>query len=113
MIRIKSRTNPGSRTWEQLFELAVEERSEDANDLVPYWIYEAENGYKIERQVPMLPLSRELGHYERLKKSLVAYRSVIGQARQQELLEFLAQRVPSETIQKIVDECAIDLQPPR
>jgi hypothetical protein len=99
--------------WGQLFAQAIQDRSPGANDLEPFWIYELDGGFKIERQVPMLPLSRELGRIEQLKRSLVAYRSVIGQPRQQELLEFLSARLPTEELQRLVDEFAIDLSPPR
>jgi hypothetical protein len=109
--------DPGQGTlvdpWAQLFAQARQERPEGANDLEPFWIYEVEGGFKIERQVPMLPLSRELGRIEQLKRSLVAYRSVIGQPRQQELLEFLSARLPAEELERLVDEFAIDLSPPR
>jgi len=49
----------------------------------------------------------------RLKKSLVAYRSVIGQPRQQELLEFLASRLDEEQIEQFVSDAAVDLSPPK
>jgi hypothetical protein len=105
--------------WEQLFQRAIRDRPSQANDLVPFWIYEtcgdAEGGaaFKIERKVPVLPLSREIGRIAQLKRSLVAYRSVIGQSRQQELLEFLSSRLGEEEIQEFVDRVAIDLSPPK
>ena len=52
------------------------------------WIYEVNAGYGIERLVPMLPLAQEIEFVERLKQSLLLYRSVMGQPRQQEFLEF-------------------------
>lgn len=104
--------------WKQLFERAVEERPTEANDLIPFWIYEAgkhpaqEAAFKIERKVPVLPLSRESIRIEQLKRSLVAYRSVIGQPRQQELLEFLSAHLSEKEIQAFVESVAIDLSPP-
>lgn len=103
--------------WKQLFDRATLARPQGANDLVPYWIYETPTGtpdkatFKIERLVPVLPLSREIGHLEALKRSLVAYRSVIGQPRQQELLEFLSKHLDEGEIQSFVDRAAIDLSP--
>ena len=105
--------------WEQLFQQAIKDRPSDASDLVPFWIYEncgdtAEaTAFKIERKVPVLPLSREVGRIEQLKRSLVAYRSVIGQPRQQELLEFLSSRLSQEEMQEFVDSVSIDLSPPK
>jgi hypothetical protein len=105
--------------WQQIFKQAVKDRSKDANDLVPFWIFEADEGefkegaFKIERKVPLLPLSREVGRMEQLKRSLVAYRSVIGQPRQQELLEFLSAHFDEDEIRDLVGSATIDLSPPR
>ncbi|HUW14501.1 MAG TPA: helicase-related protein [Anaerolineae bacterium] len=102
--------------WRQLFDRAVGDRPSDANDLVPFWIYRStdptQETLTIERRIPVFPLSREIGRMEQLKRSLVAYRSVIGQPRQQELLEFLAARLSEEEIQEFVESAMIDLSPP-
>lgn len=102
--------------WQQLFDRAVEDRPKEVNDLVPFWVYEpvdcAIQPYKIERQIPVLPLSREIGRIEQLKRSLVAYRSVIGQPRQQELLEFLAAHVDEGELEEFVREAMVNLSPP-
>jgi hypothetical protein len=105
--------------WEQLFERAIRDRPSEASDLVPFWIYEnsgdtaEETAFKIERKVPVLPLSREIGRIAQLRRSLVAYRSVIGQPRQQELLEYLSKRLEKTELQEFVDSVSIDLSPPR
>ena len=105
--------------WEQLFQRAIEDRPTESSDLVPFWIYEncgdtaKGTAFKIERKVPVLPLSREIGRIAQLRRSLVAYRSVIGQPRQQELLEFLSSRLDQEEIQEFVDSVSIDLSPPK
>jgi hypothetical protein len=78
--------------WARLFDLAAAARPAGASDLAPYWIHEAEGGVQVERRVPLLPLSREVAQYERLKKSLALYRLVFGQARQEDLLAFLGER---------------------
>jgi hypothetical protein len=104
--------------WDQLFLRAIKDRPPTASDLVPFWVYEPGDdvaggaAFKIERQVPVLPLSREIGRIEQLKRSLVAYRSVIGQPRQQELLEFLSARLGEQELQELADSVAIDLSPP-
>jgi len=98
--------------WEPLFERACQDRSADANDLEPYWIFDTKGGYKIERQIPLLPLSREVGQLAWLKKTLVAYRSVIGQPRQEELTEFLLSRLAPDELAAFAEACSIDLSPP-
>ncbi len=97
--------------WTQLFDLARPKDRASDNGLVPYWVYEG-GRYTIERLVPILPLSRELGRLEQLKKALVAYRSVIGQPRQQELLEVLTTQLSSSELQAVMSEFSIDLSPP-
>lgn len=97
--------------WEQLFECARKARLKSDNDLVPYWVYE-EGKYKIERMIPVLPLSREIYRLEQLKKSLVTYRSVIGQPRQQELLEALNSQHIIDELQNNNSNLLIDLSPP-
>ena len=98
--------------WKQLFARAVQNRALGASDLELFWIYEVDGGFKIERHIPILPLSRELGRIEQLKRSLVAYRSVIGQPRQQDLLEFLTAHHPTEDLERLVEQFVIDLAPP-
>jgi hypothetical protein len=83
----------------------------DTNDLEPYWIFDTRGGYKIERQIPLLPLSREVGQLAWLKKTLVAYRSVIGQPRQEELTEFLLSRLSPDELAAFTKACSIDLSP--
>jgi hypothetical protein len=76
---IPSNENDLMDPWQILFDRACEDRPEDKNELVPYWIFNIDKGYKIERRIPVLPLSKELGQLGWLKKTLVAYRSVMGQ----------------------------------
>jgi len=97
--------------WEQLFEYARKARLKCDNDLIPYWVYE-EGKHKIERMVPVLPLSREISRLEQLKKSLVTYRSVIGQPRQQELLEALSSQQIIDELQINNGDLLINLSPP-
>jgi hypothetical protein len=49
----------GTDPWNRLFEAAARSRrAQGQHELVPYWIYEGP--HRIERLVPMLPLSREI-----------------------------------------------------
>lgn len=75
--------------WEGLFNKAVQDREPRENDLKPYWIFETNKGCKIERHIPTLPLSREVTRIEDLRRTLVLYRMVFGQPRQQDLVNFL------------------------
>jgi|SRR5690554_3928794 len=82
--------------WDLLFDKAQKTRPPGVNDLVPFWVYEKKDGYKLVRHVPSLPLSRELERLKNLKNSLAAYRMVFGQPRQEDLLKYLQERVGSE-----------------
>ncbi|SES99534.1 Helicase conserved C-terminal domain-containing protein [[Clostridium] aminophilum] len=77
--------------WNEMFEEASRvEKTEGSSDLIPYWgLRESEDMVKIERIVPMYPFSRDGLAYERLIKILSMYRLTLGQARQEELLEYL------------------------
>jgi hypothetical protein len=100
----------GRDPWESLFARAVEATKADASgDLVPFWVYEGDA--KIERHVPMLPLSRDAERYRRLQRSLGLYRMVLGQPRQEDLVELLAHR--GEDATAIQAELRVDLSPPR
>jgi hypothetical protein len=97
--------------WAAMFATAKTGRSKDENDLFPFWV--APNGEaKIERHVPALPHSRELIQKANLGRSLVLYRMVFGQNRQEDLVDYLASHLPSDQIESIVDRCRIDLSPP-
>jgi hypothetical protein len=73
--------------WAAIFDTALDRRPDAQNDMVPFWIFEGP--FKIERRLPMLPLSREEARLDDLKQSLALYRMTFGQPRQQELLEYL------------------------
>lgn len=97
--------------WEDMFAEAMRKRPPEENDLVPFWIYAAPNGAKIERYVPSYPLSREVGRFESLKNSLAVYRMVFGQPRQEELLSYLKRVVPAERIPLLIEQLKISLAP--
>ncbi len=77
--------------WQEMFLQAKKsEKKDGCSDLLPYWgLTEREGMVKIERIVPMYPFSRDEISYERLIKILSLYRLTLGQARQEELLEYL------------------------
>ena len=66
------------------------ENNGEGSDLIPFWgLTEQADMIKIERIVPMYPFSRDELAYERLIKILSLYRLTLGQARQEELIEYL------------------------
>jgi len=77
--------------WMRLFHLAELDRPPGLSDLVPYWVFE-EGRARVERRIPLLPFSREIGRLKRLKRGLVLYRVVFGQPRQEDLLAHLDQK---------------------
>lgn len=75
--------------WTEMFEAAKAEKQNDQSELVPFWCFGKNQSVKIERLVPMYPMSKDEVNYERLIKILSLYRLTLGQARQEELLEYL------------------------
>jgi hypothetical protein len=76
----------------EMLEMAVKLREEGRNDPVPYWIFEPEDSCEARRYAPILPHSRDKEHIQNLKRSLVAYRMVLGQPRQEDFVEYLRQK---------------------
>lgn len=93
------RTDP----WEAIFE-AAQASDGGSSNIKPFWIYTRPGGAVIERYVPALPLSREAQQYRRLLRTVGAYRLVIGQPRQDDLVRYVGEDV---------DWLRIDLTPPR
>lgn len=79
--------------WNEMFQEAKKmEKKDGCSDLIPFWgLTEQEGMVRIERIVPMYPFSRDEISYERLIKILSLYRLTLGQARQEELLEYIFQ----------------------
>lgn len=98
--------------WSAMFDAARSGRPDDENDLFPFWV--APKGKaKIERHVPALPHSREVIQKASLARSLVLYRMVFGQNRQEDLIEYLSTHLPKDKVDEIVQLCRIDLSPHR
>jgi len=98
--------------WAAMFDSAREEQDGAGRGLVPDWNYPTDDGARIERHVPVLPLSRDARRYERLRRSLAAYRMVFGQARQEDLVAYLLEHVGPERVEGLSGELRIDLAPP-
>lgn len=96
--------------WKELFSLGCSNRTHEENDLIPYWHYPGEA--KIERHVPALPFSREIDRLTFLRKSLAIYRMVLGQSRQEDLINYLLNEIPESDRAAIIAELTMDLRPP-
>ncbi|KHL18344.1 helicase-like protein [Mumia flava] len=94
--------------WEAMFSLAAaDSRAQGLSDLSPYWVFPRADGAAIERYVPSLPLSKERHALSRLMRTVGAYRLVLGQPRQEDLLRYLGDRVGD------LEDLRIDLTPRR
>lgn len=71
--------------WAAAFEAAQTACSDSG--IRPFWVFAGEA--KIERYVPAAPLSREAQQYQRLQRTVGAYRMVIGQPRQDDLIKYV------------------------
>ena len=98
---------PGDDLWTLVFDRADRAAREARDsDLVPHWI--ASGDCRVERLVPLLPYTREVAAFQRLKRQLAAYRVVFGQPRQEELVALL-ERADFSVDQ--LRELTIDLSP--
>jgi len=102
----------GSDPWEALFAEGTRNRAKHENDLVPSWIF-VNGPARIQRVVPMLPLSRDEARLAMLKRSLAAYRLAFGQPRQEDLIAFLDRALGQEELDRLSDELRINLTPPK
>lgn len=99
----------GGDPWQTLFQIATRGKSNGHSDLIPYWIFE-DGSARVERRIPLLPYSKEIGKLKRLKQSLALYRMVFGQPRQEDLLFSLSQNGNIESVD--LTDWLISLQPP-
>ena len=97
----------GDVLWTLIFDRAVRAAREARDsDLVPHWI--ASGDCRVERHVPLLPYTKEVEAFQRLKRQLAAYRVVFGQPRQEELIALLEQ---ADFSVDQLRELTIDLSP--
>jgi len=97
--------------WKFLFDQGVEFRLEERDDIWPFWVFETDGGAKIDRHVPCMPMSRDRERLKDLQSTLVLYRMVFGQPRQEDLVEFLKKYIEREEIKKEMENFRIDLSP--
>ncbi|WP_396925852.1 helicase-related protein [Mycolicibacterium sp.] len=93
----------GKSPWHSAFEAAVDHP--ELGEFSPWWIYPGEA--QVERVLVHFPLSRDEAQYARLRDSLTLYRMMLGQPRQEDMLELLHQRGVTEG-----GVTQLDLRPP-
>ena len=82
-------TSSDADPWTSMFDAAQSARGASASDINPFWVFTGDAA--IERYVPAMPLSRELQQYRRLQRTVGAYRMVIGQPRQDDLIRYVGE----------------------
>jgi hypothetical protein len=97
--------------WEELFRMAVDSRLEGLNDLYPFWVFEPPGAMKVIRYIPVMPLSRDRERLSSLSKALIAYRMVMGQPRQEDLVYYLQRRFEEDLNAEEFLKYKIDLSP--
>ena len=95
---------PGADLWQLMFGLATHPNQPE---LEPYWLMPGP--FKVRRHVPLLPYTREIERFARLRRQLAAYRVVFGQPRQEELLDLIA---TSDASIEDLQSWVMDLRPP-
>ena len=97
--------------WNEMFEKAeAGEKEKGQSELIPFWCFGKNQKIKIERILPMYPMSSDINRYERLIKILSFYRMTLGQPRQEELLENIFSKSNEEDLKKM-KTLFIDLSP--
>lgn len=96
--------------WTEMFAAAEEAKPQGESDLIPFWCLGKDQEVKIERILPLFPLSKDSVDYERLIKVLSLYRLTLGQARQEELLEYIFSNFDSKE-QERLKQMFINLSP--
>lgn len=74
--------------WAAIF-AAAQADSDGDSDITPFWVFTRPDGAAIERYVPAMPLSREVQQYRRLQRTVGAYRLLMGQPRQDDLIRYV------------------------
>ncbi len=105
---VRQGRKPPTDPWAAMF-AAARRATKSRDELIPYWIFEGST--KVERRVPLIPLSREEKRLQWLKRSLTVYRLAFGQPRQDDLLAHLVRLVGDGFDVSEFDELQIRLRP--
>lgn len=93
--------------WTEMFEAAKAEKQNDQSELVPFWCFGKNQSVKIERLVPMYPMSKDEVNYERLIKILSLYDYVTScykdnpQDSWKQLVDYMHEMFPDATDKQI------------
>jgi len=104
-------TSGATDAWQAMFDSAERDRPKGECDIIPYWVYTVPGGAQIERHVLAHPLSSDVVRLHALLKSLTLYRMAFGQARQDDFVRYLQDRVPESDWARIAALAAIDISP--
>jgi hypothetical protein len=104
--------NGSGDPWAILFEMAHNDAKKAGypDELVPFWVF-PDGQHKIRRHTPVYPFSKDAERIDILKNGLVTYRMVLGQPRQEDLVNFLQQRVDEGLDIKELLKYRVDLSP--
>ena len=97
--------------WDVAYRLADNEFGKDGG-LIPHWVF-PQGKARIQRYVPVLPLSRDAERLDALRRALAVYRMVFGQPRQKDLVDFILREVPESRQNGLASALVIDLRPDR
>jgi hypothetical protein len=103
--------------WTALFERArARVEGQGTSDIVPFWVYVPEHLpeeqlSRIERHLPITPLSREASRIDPLLASVAFYRLAFGQPRQEELVDHVLNRISDDALRAELAEVRVDLSP--
>ena len=99
--------------WKEMFDKAGSELAVNDSGMIPFWYLPLDHGKfaemkkagrieRIERIVPMYPLSEDVERYDNLIKVLSLYRLTMGQPRQEDLIKMLSKTSSPEIIDKLI-----------
>lgn len=96
--KYKGKLKNNGEVWKELFDIAVKEECKNLNkpEIIPFWYTEAANNLKIERIIPLIPLSKDVSVYKELISILAIYRLTFGQPRQEELIKAIKSKMNSK-----------------
>lgn len=100
--------------WDELFKIAEKRESTDTGkpQIVPFWYTETLDNIRIERIVPLFPLSKDVIHYKEIISLLTLYRLTFGQPRQEELIKSFKILVgDEEKLSEIYEKFLLNLSP--
>lgn len=103
--------NIENNIWDSLYEIAEQNKQSNQCDLVPFWIMPDQDKFKLKTIIPMYLYSKDFDKLRTIKTVLRNYRLTFGQARQEELIEILSEKLNEEQLELINRELFINLSP--